>query len=145
IGIFRQILPILDQVSQATGINLTAISAAMSSHTSGHGSDDDVAVYVEEDVSNVLGQRALNEHGHLHWISNSSTMSLFQRPKEATTSPLHHVSPMEEDELAPRPSVNKLYFPARLIFLQVDAYFARFHFLMPVLDKLDSMCRYRYQ
>ncbi|TBU56662.1 hypothetical protein BD310DRAFT_772365, partial [Dichomitus squalens] len=139
-GIFRQILPILDQISQATGINLTAISAAMLSHMSGHGSDDNVAVYVEEDVSNVLGQRALNEHGHLHWISNSSTMSLFQRPKEATTFPLHHVSLMEEDELAPGPSVNKLYFPASagLIFLQVNAYFARFHFLMPVMDKPDS-------
>ena len=27
---------------------------------------------------------------------------------------------------------------------QVDAYFARFHFLMPVLDKPDFMRRYRY-
>ena len=31
-----------------------------------------------------------------------------------------------------------------MICLQVDAYFARFHFLMPVLDKPDFMRRYRY-
>ena len=153
--------------------------------TSGNGSDDDLAVKIEEDVSNALGQLALDEHGHLHWIGNSSTMSLIQRLKEATTSPLHRVSPMEEDPLAPGPSVNKLYFPASVYFgkvralprpeeveyperdladklvrtcflptrmdarraltcLQVDAYFARFHFLMPVLDQPDFMRRYRH-
>ncbi|TBU28859.1 hypothetical protein BD311DRAFT_662631, partial [Dichomitus squalens] len=105
---------------------------------SGHGSDDDLAVNIEKDVSNVLSQLALNEHGHLHWTGNSSAMSLFQRLKEVTTSPLHHVSPMEEDELAPWLSVNKLSFP-----VIVDAYFARFHLLMPVLDKPESICRYR--
>ncbi|TBU32080.1 fungal-specific transcription factor domain-containing protein [Dichomitus squalens] len=204
-GIFQQILPILDQVSQATGLDLTAISAAVSSQqgssssaaqstagavpdvmqsflprihegqaignrsdsrsTSGHGSDDDLAVKIEDDVSNALGQLALDEHGHLHWIGNSSTMSLIQRLKEATTSPLHRVSPMEEDPLAPGPSVNKLYFPASVYFGKVralprpeeveyperdladklvDAYFARFHFLMPVLDKPEFMRRYRF-
>ena len=139
---------------------------------------------IEDDVSDAFGQLALDEHGHLHWIGKSSTMTLIQRLREATTSPLHRVSPMEEDPLAPGPSVNKLYFPASVYFgkvralpspeeveyperdladklvrasfpafrsgtrgltcCQVDAYFARFHFLMPVLDKPDFMRRYRY-
>ncbi|PIL36804.1 transcription factor [Ganoderma sinense ZZ0214-1] len=202
-GLFQQVAPILEQVSQATGLDLTAIASAASNlqatsapaqtavgsmpdimqsflpriregrvtgsrsdsrSTSGHGSDDEPTVKMEDEVSNALGQLALDEHGHLHWIGNSSTMSLIQRLKEATTSPLHRVSPMEEDPLAPGPSVNKLYFPASVYFGKVralpkaeeveyperdladklvDAYFARFHFLMPVLDQPDFMHRYR--
>lgn len=222
--LFHQLAPILDQVSQSTGLDLTALASAAnqqssapsiaasvpellqsilpriregqviqngvdSRSTSGQGSDyDDTAVKIEDDVSDAFGQLALDEHGHLHWIGKSSTMTLIQRLREATTSPLHRVSPMEEDPLAPGPSVNKLYFPASVYFgkvralpkpeeveyperdladklvrhsscfispipmwrhaesacCQVDAYFARFHFLMPVLDKPDFMRRYRY-
>ena len=179
-GIFQQIMPILDQVSQATGLDLTAISSAVlnqqatsssvqgtggavpdvmqsflpriregqaigngsdSRSTSGNGSDDDLAVKIEEDVSNALGQLALDEHGHLHWIGNSSTMSLIQRLKEATTSPLHRVSPMEEDPLAPGPSVNKLYFPASVYFGKVRALPRPEEVEYPERDLADKLVR----
>ncbi|TFK93910.1 hypothetical protein K466DRAFT_477676 [Polyporus arcularius HHB13444] len=203
-NLFHELAPILDQVGQATGLDLTALASAAhqqassssgqptgpslseamqsflpriregqllqngadSRSTSGQGSDqDDPAIKIEDDVSDAFGQLALDEHGHLHWIGKSSTMTLIQRLREATTSPLHRVSPMEEDPLAPGPSVNKLYFPASVFFGKVralpqaeeveyperdladklvDAYFARFHFLMPVLDKPDFVRRYRY-
>ncbi|RPD61888.1 hypothetical protein L226DRAFT_72642 [Lentinus tigrinus ALCF2SS1-7] len=203
-NLFQQLAPILDQVGQSTGLDLTALASAAhqqassssgpavahslseavqsflpriregqllqngadSRSTSGQGSDqDDPAIKIEDDVSDAFGQLALDEHGHLHWIGKSSTMTLIQRLREATTSPLHRVSPMEEDPLAPGPSVNKLYFPASVFFGKVralpraeeveyperdladklvDAYFARFHFLMPVLDKPDFIRRYRY-
>ena len=109
--------------------------------TSGNGSDDDLAVKIEEDVSNALGQLALDEHGHLHWIGNSSTMSLIQRLKEATTSPLHRVSPMEEDPLAPGPSVNKLYFPASVYFGKVRALPRPEEVEYPERDLADKLVR----
>lgn len=42
-------------------------------------------------------QLALDEHGHMRWISCSSTMSLIQSFHALTTSPLHLVSLTEED------------------------------------------------
>ncbi|EGO01729.1 hypothetical protein SERLA73DRAFT_85551 [Serpula lacrymans var. lacrymans S7.3] len=122
------------------------------------------SIKVEDDVSESFGQLALDEHGHMRWIGGSSTMSLIQSFKALTTSPLHRVSPMEEDPRAPGPSVNKLYFPASVFFGKVhalpgpeeveypdedladklvDAYFTRLHFLMPILDKPSFMQQYK--
>ncbi|KAI0650062.1 fungal-specific transcription factor domain-containing protein [Trametes meyenii] len=204
-NLFQQVTPILEQVSQATGLDLTAISTAVSANqlqtssssaplptgagtdaaqsmlprirenavlqngdsrsTSGQGDQDEFSVKIEDDVSDAFGQLALDEHGHLHWIGKSSTMTLIQRLRDATTAPVNRISPMEEDPTAPGPSVNKLYYPASVFFGKVralpqpeeveyperdladklvDAYFARFHFLMPVLDKPEFMRRYTY-
>ncbi|TFK43169.1 fungal-specific transcription factor domain-containing protein [Crucibulum laeve] len=117
----------------------------------------------EDDVSESFGQLALDEYGHMRWIGGSSTMSLIQSFRALTSSPLHRISPMEEDPYAPGPSVNKLYFPAAVFFGKihalpgpeeveyperdladklVEAYFARFHFLMPVVDKPSFMRDY---
>ncbi|KAJ3981533.1 putative fungal-specific transcription factor [Lentinula detonsa] len=123
-----------------------------------------IPIKVEDDVSESLGQLALDEYGHMRWIGGSSTMSLIQSFKALTTSPLHRISPMEEDPLAPYPSANKLYFPASVFFgkvralpgpeeveyperdladKMVNAYFSRFHFLMPVIDKPSFLRQYR--
>ncbi|KAF9534400.1 fungal-specific transcription factor domain-containing protein [Crepidotus variabilis] len=117
----------------------------------------------EEEVSELFGQLALDEYGHMRWIGGSSTMSLIQSFKALTTSPLHRISPMEEDPQAPGPSVNKLYFPAAVYFGKihalpgpeevefperdladklVEAYFSRLHFLMPVIDKPSFLRKY---
>ncbi|KAJ4472260.1 putative fungal-specific transcription factor [Lentinula aciculospora] len=122
-----------------------------------------IPIKVEDDVSESLGQLALDEHGHMRWIGGSSTMSLIQSFKSLTTSPLHRISPMEEDPLAPYPSANNLYFPASVFFGKVralpgpeeveyperdladklvNAYFSRFHFLMPVIDKPSFLQQY---
>ncbi|KXN87885.1 Transcriptional activator protein acu-15 [Leucoagaricus sp. SymC.cos] len=121
-------------------------------------------VKAEDDVTESFGQLALDEYGHMRWIGGSSTMSLIQSFKALTSSPLHRISPMEEDPHAPGPSVNKLYFPAAVFFGKVsalpgpeeveyperdladklvEAYFARFHFLMPVIDKPSFVQRYQ--
>lgn len=75
----------------------------------------------EDDVTESFGQLALDEYGHMRWIGGSSTMSLIQSFKALTSSPLHRISPMEEDPHAPGPSVNKLYFPAAVFFGKVRA------------------------
>lgn len=75
----------------------------------------------DEEVSELFGQLALDEYGHMRWIGGSSTMSLIQSFKALTTSPLHRISPMEEDPQAPGPSVNKLYFPAAVYFGKIHA------------------------
>ena len=180
-NLYQQLAPILDQVSQATGLDLTALASAanqqasssnvpplatsvpdvLHSHlpriregqvihngvdsrsTSGQGSDhDDPAVKIEDDVSDAFGQLALDEHGHLHWIGKSSTMTLIQRLREATTSPLHRVSPMEEDPLAPGPSVNKLYFPASVYFGKVRALPKPEEVEYPERDLADKLVRH---
>ena len=164
-NLFQQVTPILEQVSQATGLDLTAISSAVSANqqsqqqqpaasaqmptsvapealhamlpriregttlqngadsrsTSGSGEQDEPSVKIEDDMSDAFGQLALDEHGHLHWIGKSSTMTLIQRLRDATTAPINRVSPMEEDPTAPGPSVNKLYYPASVFFGKVRA------------------------
>ena len=75
----------------------------------------------EDEVSELFGQLALDEYGHMRWIGGSSTMSLIQSFKALTSSPLHRISPMEEDPQAPGPSVNKLYFPAAVFFGKIHA------------------------
>ncbi|KDQ64825.1 hypothetical protein JAAARDRAFT_52756 [Jaapia argillacea MUCL 33604] len=120
-------------------------------------------IKVEDDVSESFGQLTLDERGHLRWIGGSSTMSLIQSFRALTTSPLNRLSPMEDDPRAPGPSANKLYFPASVWFGKVkalpgpeeveyperdladklvDAYFARCHFLLPVIDKPAFMHQY---
>ncbi|KAH9951803.1 fungal-specific transcription factor domain-containing protein [Amylocystis lapponica] len=186
-SLFQQAAPILEQVGQANGLDLASIGPPLTDDhvvvpspnllqsvkdasrgymvANSTGGDERTPIKVEDDVSESFGQLALDEHGHMHWIGGSSTMSLIQSFRAITSSPLHRVSPMEEDPLAPGPSVNKLYFPASVFFGKVralpspeeveyperdladklvDAYFTRFHFLMPVLDKPSFMLKYRY-
>ncbi|OSX59228.1 hypothetical protein POSPLADRAFT_1048569 [Postia placenta MAD-698-R-SB12] len=190
-SLFQQVTPILEQVG-ANGLdpNGTALagvpqtqtvqnpnllqsvlpqmqqySRSSSSDGASSGGDPNTPIKLEDDVSETFGQLALDEHGHMRWIGGSSTMSLIQSFRAMTTSPLHRVSPMEEDPSAPGPSVNKLYFPATVFFGKVralpmpeeveypdrdladklvEAYFAKFHFLMPVIDKPNFMRRYAY-
>lgn len=78
-------------------------------------------IKAEDDVSELFGQLALDEYGHMRWIGGSSTMSLIQSFRALTSSPLHRISPMEEDPQAPGPSVNKLYFPAAVFFGNIRA------------------------
>lgn len=75
----------------------------------------------EDDMSESFGQLALDEHGHLRWIGGSSTMSLIQSFRALTSSPLHRISPMEDDPHSAAPSANKLYFPASVFFGKVHA------------------------
>ncbi|KAH7930297.1 hypothetical protein BV22DRAFT_1109356 [Leucogyrophana mollusca] len=188
-NLFSQITPVLEQLgpslnlpgvagsSSAPGSSgaeslppAATILQAMSSKAGADSRTDDKAspqssvIKMEDDVSESFGQLALDEHGHMRWIGGSSTMSLIQSFRALTTSPLHRVSPMEEDPRAPGPSVNKLYFPASVFFGKVhalpgaeeveypdedladklvDAYFARLHFLMPILDKPSFMIKYK--
>ena len=172
--LFQQTAPILEQIGQATGLDLNTLASAVSSNqetsisnaealqsalpriregqilsngadsrsTSGQGSDqDDPPIKLEDDVSDAFGQLALDEHGHLHWIGKSSTMTLIQRLKEATTSPPNRVSPMEEDPLAPGPSVNKLYFPASVYFGKVRALPSPDEVEFPERDLADKLVR----
>ncbi|OAX40653.1 hypothetical protein K503DRAFT_768378 [Rhizopogon vinicolor AM-OR11-026] len=180
-SLFSQITPVLEQLGPS--LNLPAVatpgsegfpltstvlqsmsSKAVPDTSSDISSPDSSTIKVEDDVSESFGQLALDEHGHMRWIGGSSTMSLIQSFRTLTTSPLHRVSPVEEDPRAPGPSVNKLYFPASVFFGKVhalpgpeeveypdedlcdklvDAYFERFHFLMPILDKPSFMSRYK--
>jgi hypothetical protein len=142
--IFQQIAPVLDQIGPTTnasddgqstpGVNsfssaaniLQSISSGqrISGNTAlngGAGATVSTPIKVEDDVSEQFGQLALDEHGGMRWIGGSSTMSLIQSFRALTTSPLHRVSPMEEDPLAPGPSVNKLYFPASVFFGKIHA------------------------
>ncbi|KAF9076408.1 putative fungal-specific transcription factor [Rhodocollybia butyracea] len=172
-GLFSQIAPVLEQIGPSGGsfggasnssVSIPPELAAPASEIlRSIAPTETTPVKVEDDVSESLGQLALDEYGHMRWIGGSSTMSLIQSFKALTTSPLHRISPMEEDPLAPGPSVNKLYFPASVFFGKVNAlpgpeeveyperdladklvnaYFSRFHFLMPVLDKPSFLQQY---
>lgn len=124
-------------------------------------------IKVEQDeVSETFGQLALDDRGHKRWIGGSSTMSLIQSFRALTASaPLQRVSPMEDDPRLPGPSANKLYFPASVFFGKVralpgpeeveypdrdladslvEAYFRRFHYLMPVIDKPSFIKQYTH-
>ncbi|KAJ7774316.1 fungal-specific transcription factor domain-containing protein [Mycena maculata] len=179
-SLFSQIAPVLDQLGPLPNGAAIAELAAAAPAPSGSGVTPSSAVLPrsvpqkdrgptipikaeEDDVSESFGQLALDEYGHMRWIGGSSTMSLIQSFKALTSSPLHRISPMEEDPLAPGPSVNKLYFPASVFFGKVhalpgpeeveypprdladklvNAYFSRFHFLNPVIDKPSFLRRY---
>ncbi|KZT12954.1 uncharacterized protein LAESUDRAFT_689966 [Laetiporus sulphureus 93-53] len=187
-ALFQQVAPILEQVGvnavDMPGVTSSAPplpgaspanvlqtvlpqikNASRSSSSDGSRTDGGTPIKVEDDVSESFGQLALDEHGHMHWIGGSSTMSLIQSFRAMTTSPLHRISPVDEDPSVPGPSVDKLYFPASVFFGKVhalprpeeveypdrdladklvDAYFTKFHFLMPVLDKPSFLRRYAY-
>ncbi|KAI0254283.1 fungal-specific transcription factor domain-containing protein [Lactifluus subvellereus] len=123
--------------------------------------DSSSSVKIEDDVVDSLGQLTLDEHGHMRWIGGSSTMSLIQSFRAATAPPHSRGSPMADDSGQP----NKLYFPASVFFGKVralpgpeeveyperdladklvTAYFSRFHFLLPVIDKPTFMKQYTY-
>lgn len=144
--IFQQIAPVFEQIDPSltagaggasTGSGTSSLSSAAelfqsitsrerdsgSSASDGGtpGNSGSSAIKVEDDVSEQFGQLALDEHGGMRWIGGSSTMSLIQSFRALTTSPLHRISPMEEDPRAPGPSVNKLYFPASVFFGKVHA------------------------
>jgi len=193
--LFAQIAPVLEQIGTLpSGAVVPGSSANIGADTSGTGENNGVTPVLrsiapkeqpptnaEDDFSESFGQLALDEYGHMRWIGGSSNMSLIQSFRALTSSPLHRISPMEEDPHAPGPSVNKLYFPAAVYFgkvqalpgaeevefpdrdladklvcirthrqfsmvdskHQIEAYFARFHFLMPVIDKLSFLRRYK--
>lgn len=89
-----------------------------------------------DDVSELFGQLALDEYGHMRWIGGSSTMSLIQSFKALTTSPLHRVSPMDED---PGHNVNKLYFPAAVFFGRIHALPGPEEVEFPARDLADKL------
>ncbi|EMD41041.1 hypothetical protein CERSUDRAFT_111616 [Gelatoporia subvermispora B] len=169
-NLFQQVTPILEQVGQVNGVDLSSLASAAATgptilpgssqaqgglptvselaHTNGGldgGSASTTQVKVEDpdDVSESFGQLALDEHGHLHWIGGSSTMSLIQSFRAMTSSPLHRVSPMEEDPLAPGPSVNKLYFPASVFFGKVRALPSPEEVEYPDRDLADKLVSHR--
>jgi hypothetical protein len=137
-SLFAQITPVLEQLGHSIdGVNVAGTSSTLPGPSSTvpisqtmHPKDSSPAgsspspvtpIKAEDDVSESFGQLALDEHGHMRWIGGSSTMSLIQSFRALTTSPLHRISPMEEDPRAPGPSVNKLYFPASVFFGKVHA------------------------
>ncbi|KAF8271777.1 fungal-specific transcription factor domain-containing protein [Lactarius quietus] len=123
--------------------------------------DSSSSIKVEDDVADSFGQLTLDEHGHMRWMGGSSTMSLIQSFRAATAAPHSRASPMADDSGQP----NKLYFPASVFFGKVralpgpeeveyperdladklvNAYFSRFHFLLPVIDKPTFMRQYTF-
>ncbi|KAJ7095169.1 fungal-specific transcription factor domain-containing protein [Mycena belliarum] len=172
-SLFSQIAPVLDQIGPLPdGAAIAELVAAAPAPSSSDATPIAVLPRVpsipikaeDDDVSESFGQLALDEYGHMRWIGGSSTLSLIQSFKALTSSPLHRISPMEEDPRAPGPSVNKLYFPASVFFGKlvhalpgpeeveypprdladklVNAYFSRFHFLNPVVDKPSFLRQY---
>jgi len=97
---------------------------------------------IDDDFSESFGQLALDEYGHMRWIGGSSTMSLIQSFRALTTSPLHRISPMEEDPQAPGPSVNKLYFPAAIFFGKPNALPSPEEVQYPERDLADKLVRH---
>ncbi|KAG6833786.1 hypothetical protein H0H87_001218 [Tephrocybe sp. NHM501043] len=180
-SLFTQIAPVLEQIgpstngavlgpsngtmapgSEQTHVSLAAIRA-MVPQPHEPSPEPSTPIKSEDDFNESFGQLALDEYGAMRWIGGSSTMSLIQSFRALTSSPLHRISPMEEDPHAPGPSVNKIYFPASVFFGKVQAlpgpeevefperdladmliaaYFTRFHFLMPVLDKPAFLRQY---
>ena len=135
-SLFSQIAPALEQhagpassssapPNLPTSINPEALAPAASILRSiapkAATPDPPTEIKSEDEVSELFGQLALDEYGHMRWIGGSSTMSLIQSFKALTSSPLHRISPMEEDPQAPGPSVNKLYFPAAVFFGKIHA------------------------
>jgi hypothetical protein len=164
-SIFTQLTPVLEQLGHPVeGVNITGKSTAsapspvpgpssapvpLQSTTPQEGSipgssPPSSPIKIEDDFSESFGQLALDEHGHLRWIGGSSTMSLIQSFRALTTNPLHRISPMEEDPLAPGPSVNKLYFPASVFFGKVHALPGPEEAEFPDRDLADKLVRHLY-
>jgi hypothetical protein len=153
-AVFQKIAPVIEQQVSSTsdGITpapidpeiLTPAAAIVRSITapnqpSSSESSPPPTEHSGEDVSELFGQLALDEYGHMRWIGGSSTMSLIQSFKALTTSPLHRVSPMDEDPQAPGPSVNKLYFPAAVFFGRIHALPGAEEVEFPARDLADKL------
>ncbi|EJD53845.1 hypothetical protein AURDEDRAFT_110574 [Auricularia subglabra TFB-10046 SS5] len=115
----------------------------------------------DDDVVDNFGRLTLDEHGHLRWIGGSSAMALVQSFRQLSANrPSPPDTPESDVTDETRPTVNMLYFPPGLGFGKVhalpgahevewperdladkliDAYFERFHFLLPVLDKISFL------
>lgn len=169
-SLFSQITPFLEQLGPSLNLPTTsgqsstsgtstddsqpaaAVLQALSSkdgsdtQTDSSASPESSGIKMEDDVSECFGQLALDEHGHMRWIGGSSTMSLIQSFRALTSSPLHRVSPMEEDPRAPGPSANKLYFPASVFFGKVHALPRAVEVEFPEEDLCDKLvsCFARY-
>ena len=124
------------------GTNET-IAVMPASHPAAPKEQPSAPVKAEDDVSESFGQLALDEYGHMRWIGGSSNMSLIQSFRALTSSPLHRISPMEEDPHAPGPSVNKLYFPAAVYFGKVQALPGAEEVEFPDRDLADILVRAR--
>ena len=135
-SIFTQIAPVLEQIGTSPNGSVAPSSLTNVGVQDGSGTSEpnihatplrpiapkeQPPVKAEDDFSDSFGQLALDEYGHMRWIGGSSNMSLIQSFRALTSSPLHRISPMEEDPHAPGPSINKLYFPAAVYFGKVQA------------------------
>jgi hypothetical protein len=158
-SLFTQITPVLEQLGHSIdGVNPAGTSSAIPGTSSsssipqtmttqavspaGSSPSPVTPIKVEDDVSESFGQLALDEHGHMRWIGGSSTMSLIQSFRALTTSPLHRISPMEDDPRAPGPSANKLYFPASVFFGKVHALPGPEEAEFPERDLADKLVRH---
>jgi hypothetical protein len=158
-SLFSQVAPVLEQIGQ-TPNGVTVPSTRPNSVSSTPSTFRPIAprqpvspanagggtgsVKKEEDVSDIFGQLALDEYGHMRWIGGSSTMSLIQSFRTITSSPLHRVSPMEENPLSDSPSVKKLYFPASVFFGKVRALPGPEEVEYPPRDLADKLVRSVY-
>jgi len=159
-SLFTQIAPVLEQLGPlADGTPISSVAppgsvsadkiapavptALLSLTSKGHQQSFEPStsntVKTEEDVTESFGELALDEYGHMRWIGGSSTMSLIQSFKALVSSPLHRISPMEEDPHAPGPSVNKLYFPAAVFFGKIRALPGPEDVEYPVRDLADKL------
>jgi hypothetical protein len=140
-SLFSQITPVLEQLgpsalniagsstilensgtrSSSSPTSISQTLAITEHNRAGSSPSPTTPIKMEDDVSESFGQLALDEHGHMRWIGGSSTMSLIQSFRALTTSPLHLLSPAEEDPRAPGPSANNLYFPASVFFGKIHA------------------------
>ena len=156
-SLFTQIAPVLEQMgptingalqgalngtiapgSEQTNPALSAIREMVPQDPS---PEPSTPIKSEDDVSESFGQLALDEYGAMRWIGGSSTMSLIQSFRALTSSPLHRVSPMEEDPHAPGPSVNKIYFPASVFFGKVQVLPGPEEVEFPERDLADKLVR----
>jgi hypothetical protein len=155
-SLFTQIAPVLEQIGTTpNGELVPGSSANVGVDSSGTGEinvaestprpmaapKDQPSIKAEDDFSESFGQLALDEYGHMRWIGGSSNMSLIQSFRALTSSPLHRISPMEEDPHAPGPSVNKLYFPAAVYFGKVQALPGAEEVEFPDRDLADKLVR----
>lgn len=157
-SLFSQIAPVLEQIGPSAnnlipgatnGVPLTPSTINPASTImrpvapQEPPSEPSTPVKAEDDFSESFGQLALDEYGHMRWIGGSSTMSLIQSFRALTSSPLHRISPMEEDPHAPGPSVNKIYFPASVFFGKVQALPGPEEVEYPERDLADKLVRVR--
>ncbi|KZO93208.1 hypothetical protein CALVIDRAFT_540196 [Calocera viscosa TUFC12733] len=122
------------------------------------GSSDDAPDSGEE-VAQKFGQLQIDENGQWRWIGGASTMSLVESFRTLSKQPAYPSPPGErggmDDLLFPPaiglgkvrrvalPSSHEAEYPARdLADALVDAYFARFHHTLPVLDKITFLAKY---